>query len=216
MWKCKICDKEFINRRSYAGHISSHYRGESYRNNRKKEKIQKIYECKFCGKVFETGLQLGGHQTHCKLNPKCLETKEKIKNSSIGRRMNDDTKKQMSNSRKNYLKNNPDKHPWKRNNKFKSEPCETFKDILRKHNFIFEEEFNPISNRFFAVDVAFPKHKICIEINGEQHYNRDGSLRKYYKDRHDIIKNAGWKIIEIHYANVYNETFINEIIKMLP
>lgn len=216
MFECKICAKKFKSSQSLGGHISSHNRGESFKIGRKKERLEKKHICKYCETKFENGVKLGGHQVHCKFNPKREETLKKISDSSKGRKLSDETKKTISLSRIKYLKENSDKHPWKKNDKFKSEPCEKFKLILREMGFNFEEEFNPIENRFFAVDIAFPANKICIEINGEQHYNRDGSLRRYYKERHDLIASKGWTIIEIHYLKVYDSNYINEIVKLLP
>lgn len=110
----------------------------------------------------------------------------------------------LSNSRKKFLKENPDKHPWKLSTKFKSAPCEYLKDKLRQNKVSFVDEYTPISDRAFSIDIAFPDEKIGIEINGNQHYNRDGSLTNYHQERHDIIQEAGWALIEIHYADVYS------------
>jgi len=43
-----------------------------------------MFKCKFCGKGFERGVQLGGHQVVCSKNPKSEKTKEKIGNSHRG------------------------------------------------------------------------------------------------------------------------------------
>ncbi|MCK9279295.1 MAG: hypothetical protein M0P71_01565 [Melioribacteraceae bacterium] len=39
----------------------------------------------------------------------------------------EETKKAISEKRKKWLADNPDKHVWKRKGKFKSEPCEVLK-----------------------------------------------------------------------------------------
>jgi C2H2-type zinc finger len=215
MFECKTCGKMFNSRHSLGGHASSHNRGESFKVGRKKDRIKKKHICKYCENEFETGWKLGGHQSHCKLNPNKEDTRKKISTSNKGKRHTEESKKKLSLSRIKYLSENPEKHPWKRHTKFKSEPCEKFKEILRDIGLIFEEEFNPIPDRFFAVDVAFPDQKLCFEINGEQHYNRDGSLRKYYRDRHDIIENSGWTIIEIHYSKAYDVEYVKELTKMV-
>lgn len=124
----------------------------------------------------------------------------------------DETRRKMSESRKLFLKKNPDKHPWKKSEKFRSNPCEHFKNQLRKNNIEFNEEWMPLfPERYFSIDIAFPDKKIGIEINGNQHYNRDGTLKKYYKERHDIIEDAGWQLIELHYLEAYNEKIIENI-----
>lgn len=112
-------------------------------------------------------------------------------------------KKHLSEKRKEWLKSHPDDHPWKRSDRFKSAPCEALKQRLREEGIAFEEEHSPISDRAFSVDIAFPDQKVAIEVNGEQHYNRDGTLRKYYQERHDLIAKSGWTVIELHYAKCY-------------
>ena len=109
------------------------------------------------------------------------------------------------------------KHPWKRNDKFKSKPCEHLKEILIDLGISFIEEYQPIKDRGFSIDIAIPDKMIAIEVNGNQHYSdpKLGVLNNYYKERHDLISNAGWKIHEIHYANVYNETFVEKLIALI-
>jgi very-short-patch-repair endonuclease len=130
-------------------------------------------------------------------------------------KMSKDAKRQMSESRKKWLKENPDKHPWKRHNKFKSVPCDKFKEKLKSSGFNFIPEYQALEDRFFSIDVAFPDKKIGIEINGQQHYKSDGTLKDYYQDRHDLLVSDGWDIIEIHYSVVYNEVFVDQIIDNL-
>lgn len=93
----------------------------------------------------------------------------------------------MSIKRKKYLNENPDKHVWKRSTKFKSVPSENLKSYLRSLDIEFVEEYNPLADRFFSIDIAFPNLMIGIEINGNQHYNKDGTLSSYYQERNDLI-----------------------------
>ncbi len=110
----------------------------------------------------------------------------------------------MSNLQKKYLQENPENHPWKRKDKFISTPCEFLKNKFRDANIKFEKEFIPLyPDRYFSIDIAFVNKKIGIEVNGNQHYNKNGTLRSYYKKRHDLIEKAGWKLIELHYSKVY-------------
>ncbi len=122
------------------------------------------------------------------------------------------TRKKLSESRKEWLANNPDKHPWKRSSKFDSEPCQKLKDALQARSIDFQEEFTPLDDRFFSLDVAFPVLKVGIEVNGEQHYNRDGSLKPYYKQRHELIESAGWKLYEVHYSICYDQKRLSSIV----
>jgi very-short-patch-repair endonuclease len=138
-----------------------------------------------------------------------------LKTREYVHRHDEETKKKISQKRKKYLKENPDKHVWKRNEKFKSDPCNKLKDALKENNINFVEEYQPIEDRFYSVDIAFPHIKLAIEINGNQHYNRDGSLKEYYQQRHNLIESQGWEVREYHYASVYNEEWLNTIITKL-
>lgn len=130
-------------------------------------------------------------------------------------KLSENTKKLLSEKRKQFLRDNPDKHPWKSKDKFKSEPCENFKKILRDNNYKFLEEFTPTSDHNYSIDIVFPEKMIGVEINGNQHYERDGKLKKYYQDRHDYIESSGWKLYEIHYSLCFNQEYIVNLINQI-
>lgn len=113
---------------------------------------------------------------------------------------------------KNNLRKNPDNHSWKKNTKFVSKPCEKVKEFLQESGINFIPEYTPLEDRFFSIDIAFPDKKIGIEINGNQHYNKDGSLKYYYQNRHDLITNSGWKLYEYHYSIAYDMGLLNKIV----
>ena len=123
-----------------------------------------------------------------------------------------ESKAKLSISRKNFLKNNPDKHPWKSKDKFKSKPCENLKSIISELNVSFVSEYQPSNDRFFSIDIAFPDKMIGIEVNGNQHYNRDGSLKEYYMGRTLFLENLGWKIYQFHYSCCFNIEILTPII----
>lgn len=145
------------------------------------------------------------------------ETKAKISKASKGRTKSEEERKTLSALRKKWLKENPDKHPWKRNDKFKSKPCEHLKEALLKHGISFEEELQPLKDRAFSIDIAIPDKMIALEINGNQHYSdpKSGVLNTYYEERHSLIAEAGWHIHEIHYAKVYDAEFVNKLIALI-
>lgn len=138
-----------------------------------------------------------------------IEQKKLLKLKRKVYRHSDKIKNDLSIWRKNYIKKNKDKIKWVGD---KSVPSEKFKNILKLNNIDFVEEFMPLENRYFRIDIAFPDKKIGIEINGEQHYERSGELKEYYQDRHDLIENNGWKLYEISHHLVFKETFINDFL----
>lgn len=119
--------------------------------------------------------------------------------------VSDETKKQISKKRKEWLQNNPDQHPWRNRDKFKSKPCEKAREFLDSLGIKYIPEFQPeIAGRFFSIDIALPDKMIALEINGNQHYERDGQLKPYYQERHDLLVSAGWNVFEIHYSACFN------------
>lgn len=193
-----------------------------------KRRSEITWICKDCGSKFETRLKLYEHRykihniqhrNMSKICPYCFERFEGIKRAHFkicpcrnhSHTHTEETKQHLSIMRKEWLKNNPDKHPWKRREKFKSAPCEHLKEILR-NNFSFVEEYTDKRWKHnYSIDIAFLDRKIAIEVNGNQHYNEDGTLKEYYKKRHDYLVSLGWIVNEIHYANCYKEDEIEKI-----
>ena len=97
---------------------------------------------------------------HFKMRKLGLKSKSQVKRTLVERQ-------NISLKLREYYKKNPDKHPWRNNEKFKSVPCEKLKDWLRSKNINFVEEFQPqIKNRNFSIDIAFPDKLVGLEING--------------------------------------------------
>ncbi len=129
-----------------------------------------------------------------------------------GTKHTEETKRKLSIIKKEYLMKNPDKHNWKSSDKFKSVPCENFKKIIDEMGINYIPEMSISNERHFSIDIAIPEYKIGIEINGNQHYNKDGTLKEYYQKRHDYIKSFGWTLFEIHYSECFNNDNIRKLI----
>lgn len=142
------------------------------------------------------------------------EVREKISKAGTGRLHSEETKRQLSEMRKKWLKDHPEEHPWKRREKFQSIPCNHLKNCLRDEGLTFEEEYSPIQDRAYSLDIAFPTNKLAIEINGEQHYDRKGNLKPYYQERHNLIVDSGWTVLEVHYARCFG-TYLSETIALI-
>jgi very-short-patch-repair endonuclease len=139
-----------------------------------------------------------------------------FKKNHLHRKWSDEEKIEISKRRKKWLLENPEKHVWKRNDKFKSVPCEQLKDYLRSEGIKFEEEVTVSKEKSYSVDILIPSKFLVIEINGNQHYDKFGNLNKYYQERHDYISSLGWKVIEVHYSFSYNHELILGIINEEP
>jgi very-short-patch-repair endonuclease len=101
--------------------------------------------------------------------------------------------------------------------KNRSVPCERLKEWLKKGDIQFVEEFQPLRHRgrYFSIDIAFPDKKIGIEVNGNQHYEKDGTLSPSYQDRHDQIEAEGWTLYEIHYPVCFVDEAIAKMVDMI-
>ena len=88
------------------------------------------------------------------------------------------------------------------------------KNLLKEQNISFVEEYKALENYNYSIDIAFPDLKVGIEVNGDQHYNRDGSLAEYYQVRHNRLEEAGWKIFEILHTKCYTLKTFEEILAL--
>jgi len=135
-----------------------------------------------------------------------------LSNIKSPRKLSEECKRKISNSIKKFLKENPEKRMWVKN---ESKPSILFKKILLDNDIPFIEEYKPLEDRFFSIDIAFPDKKIGIEINGQQHYDKNGNLKEYYQNRHDLIESNGWILFEIKANLFYKIDFINKFLSVL-
>ena len=159
------------------------------------------YICEYCGESYVNKRK---HRSICK------------NQRHSGFTFTDKEKQQISNSIKLYKKQHPEAHNWKNKNKFDSKYCNYVKEFLTNNNITFIDEYNDIScDHHYRIDIAIISKKIGIEINGNQHYNRDGTLSEYYQFRHDYLVNKGWNIIEIIYTKTTNIAVLNDILNII-
>ena len=176
-----------------------------------------MYKCKFCDIEFDKPNLVAGHVRWCLSNPNRVISKKKSKqNDPLLRRCHsEETKKLLSEKRKAYLASNPENHNWSRYSNKESLPEQKFRELLEKSNLKLKQYYiPPESNRFYEIDFAHVESKTGFEINGNQHYNSDGTLKDYYKERQQHFINLGWKIVEIHYSLCFKEEVISSIISL--
>lgn len=158
-----------------------------------------IYICPVCGREFSNKRK---HQyTFHRKGPHKWTVEER---------------KEISEKRKKFLRENPDKHPWKSKEKFKSKPCEYLKQRLRENGYQFFEEQGILGcDKNYSLDIFFPQIKVAIEVNGNQHYDRFGDLLPYYQERHNEIESFGIKLLELPYNYCYKEDFFERLCRQL-
>lgn len=197
--KCKICLKDVNNLNR---HVSAAHKVKCLDYFIEYENFE-IPKCRFCDKQAKHIRQLDFNKT-CG-NEKC---------SKLAISHTEETKKHLSNKRKEYLQNNKDKNSWSIYKNQETEPEKRFREVIEKiENIQFYQYYMPEeSEKFYEMDFAIKELKIDFEVNGEQHYNRDGSLADYYQERHDYFTNLGWTVVEIHYSLCFDDNKIKEII----
>lgn len=113
----------------------------------------------------------------------------------FGRKLSEEHKKKISESRKKYLLIHPDKVPYKLNHKHKeTAPEKYFKEVLKG----FISQYRP-EGTLYEIDFANPGLKIGIEIDGEQHYV-DDKIVEHDKIRTENLTKLGWKLIRIRWS----------------
>ena len=108
------------------------------------------------------------------------------------------TKRKISEIRKEYIKNNPDKLPYLSNHRKygDSYPEQYFETILINNNIIYTKKYR-IS--IYELDFAIVDKKINIEVDGSQHYNNIKVIESD-KRRNEFLKSDGWDIIRINWS----------------
>lgn len=132
----------------------------------------------------------------------------KIHSNLFPKKHSEETKKKISESRKNYLKNNPDKVPYLLNHSSMGDsyPEKYFKKIFnfKKLSYKFKYQFS-----VYELDFAFVDKLINIEIDGSQH-KEDLKILKSNINRDNFMKENGWETIRIEW-NKYQK--LNKIEK---
>lgn len=177
-----------------------------------------IFKCEFCGREFGTKNACNSHRGKCKQNPnyvfkpkseKWLEVMHKRKGSSgtnqfiyakehglpipkgtmkgkpgtwLGRKHTDEEKKKISESMKKVYEG---KSIWKTQIEKRKSFAEQYFDTCfpnLKQNYHVDRYF---------LDLANPKKKLYIEIDGEQHYNNP-KVVEHDKIRTSRLEELGW------------------------
>ena len=119
-------------------------------------------------------------------------TKNKLKKYQTGKKMSDEVKKKISDSRIKYLKENPDKVPYKLNHSSKmSYPEKIFYNALVSSK-LSGWEYN-YQNSIYSYDFAFVKEKIDIEIDGGTHLTE--KVKQIDKRRDEFSRQQGWNVL---------------------
>lgn len=116
----------------------------------------------------------------------------------IPRKHSEETKKKISEIRKKYLKENPDKVPYKLNHSSKeSYPEKYFTDVFKNEGIEVIKSFHI---GLYELDFCILGKKIDIEIDGNQHY-LDNKIVESDKRRNEFLEDDGWDIIRVNWSS---------------
>jgi len=210
-YKCKFCQKVY--KSVYEKNNRINLQKHTLYCELNPERI--LYECKYCNEKKENGAKLGAHVSNCIKNPNYEDIlKSKKEKGREGRPHTDEAKKKISDGRKKYLTNNPDKVPYLLNHSSKeSYPEKYFSDLFLKESIKVERYFRVGS---YELDFCIPDKKIDIEIDGDQHY-LDENIIKHDIKRNEYLNKNGWTIFRVRWSEYkkmnYNErrNYISEL-----
>ena len=197
---CKFCGKECENRNSLAQHEI-----------RCKENPNKINACisnfNNIGRIaWNKGLT---KETDERVKQRGLNLHNNVKSGKTifkGHPHSEETKERLSKIRKKYLSENPEKVPYLINHSSKtSYPEKYFMELFEKEN--INLKYHHMINKY-ELDFCDLDKKVDIEVDGEQHYV-DKRIAASDKDRDEFLKNLGWKVFRIRWAN-YQKLSLNE------
>lgn len=116
-----------------------------------------------------------------------------------GRKYTESEKKHLSEVRKKYLMEHPEKVPYLINHHSKvSYPEKYFKELFESDDF-FKDIKTEYRVGLYSLDFAIPELLIDIEIDGEQHYV-DSKIIQHDQIRSNNLEQLGWFIYRIRWS----------------
>lgn len=178
-WICPLCGQTFRVRRYLEVH-----KKEVHNVSKSHPTYEKC--CPFCKKSWmTTNSGYANHIKNCEMNPNHVSGFRK------GKCHSEESKKKISEARKKYLNEHPDKVPFKLNHSSKeSYPEKYFREWLQKEGIFSEREYQV--NRY-TLDFAWPEKGFYLEIDGSQH-DLDW-MKEHDIERTNFLTEKGWVCI---------------------
>lgn len=205
MNKCKLCSKENSTLSGLSNHLTMKHNVYLLDYFIKFENF-KIPKCIICENNAKPAKGLNFYKTCC--SKECKSELCKMKTHS------EETKKRLSEKRIKYIKENKSTYNWSFYGK-ETIPEKIFRETISKFNIkenIYQYYKPNNCSKNYEIDFAIPELNIGFEINGNQHYDKDGNFTQYHLNRKIELEKLGWKIIDIHYSLCFNTEAIERII----
>jgi very-short-patch-repair endonuclease len=143
-----------------------------------------------------------------------IETIEKLRKTSTGKKHSEETKKKISDHRIKWLTEHPDKVPYLINHSSKkSFPEEVFENALKSAG--IEGWKYKYRHGIYEYDFAFPELKIDVEVDGGTH--KTEKVKKIDERRDRFSNQAGWKVLRFEAERVKKDVLscINDLIDFI-
>lgn len=133
-----------------------------------------------------------------------LELKNIISSKSTNRKHTEETKNKLSEIRKKYLLENPDKVPYLLNHSSKeSYPEKYFTEVFKNERILVEKSYRV---GLYELDFCIPDKKIDIEIDGSQHYLDEKIVESDIR-RTKFLEENGWNVLRINWSEYQKMKF---------
>lgn len=178
-WKCKWCDKEVI----------FNTRNELQKHLKENHPERAVHGAWNKGLTAETDIRIAKSRETLKEGYKSGRNVSAQK----GKSHTAEQKKLISESRRKYLLEHPEKVPYVLNHHSKGDsyPEKYFKAVFDNAEIDYSQNY--YSNGYF-LDFAWPDIKVYIEIDGEQHYV-DHRIVEHDKIRTQRLHELGWRLL---------------------
>ena len=236
MYKCKYCNKEFNSPQKLGGHIMNcilnpnnlqnlncKYCGKECKNNNSlinHERLCKLNPNHSISNFVNYNKNSNVEHSNQYIKAKQLglpkpevseESHVKRSISSSKHKHSNETKQKISNIRKKYLEEHPDKIPFKLNHSSKqSYPEQYFEELFINENIPlkYHLQVGRYELDFYSKDLM--KY---IEIDGEQHYS--DYMINHDKERDEYLKQLGWEGLRIRWSEYQKMTNIEKQNKII-
>ena len=127
-----------------------------------------------------------------------------VRKKSRGRKHSEETKKRISENRKKWIAENPDKSPYLMSHKSRGEtyPEKYFREWLEKENIPFQQEYK---FKLYSFDFLV-NERVDLEIDGDQHKN-DKRIIEHDIKRDAKSQEAGFVVYRIVWSDYQRLTY---------
>lgn len=198
---CNNCNKLIKNKGAFAKHIKSCDLVFSLRDEILNLYLNENYSVNDIKKKFHIGSSIIIEVLGDKIRTTTESRKMARKRYPEKYKHTEETKKKLKEIRLRFMRDNPDKTAWRKNNL--SYPEKLFLNKLeslswdKQYSIVREYSFFP-----YFIDFAFINEKVAVEIDGSQHLLEERVLKDNDKD--ELLFNNGWKVVRISENEIKN------------